>query len=219
MPECKALARAGAFCVSEARPVEAVVFDVGRVLFRWDLRHLFAKLIDDPAELDWFLAHVVTEEWHADHDAGRPLDEMVAERKAAFPAHAHLIDAYANRFGETIPGPVPGSLELVEQLAAQGMPLFAITNFAAAFWEPFRAGQPVFGHFREIVVSGRERIAKPDPAIFRLAQARFGHEPSAMLFIDDNADNIATAREEGWRTHLFRDAGALAEELKALDVI
>ncbi|MFM2410234.1 MAG: hypothetical protein RL481_1062, partial [Pseudomonadota bacterium] len=40
--------------------IKSVVFDVGRVLVQWDMRHLFAKLIADPAELDWFLAHVVT---------------------------------------------------------------------------------------------------------------------------------------------------------------
>ena len=72
-------------------PLSAVVFDVGRVLVEWDLRLLYAKLIDDQAELDWFLSHVVTEEWHAQHDAGRDLAEMVAERSAQYPAYAPLI--------------------------------------------------------------------------------------------------------------------------------
>src|SRR3546814_20312215 len=93
--------------------LQSVIFDVGKVLFDWDLRHLFAKLIDDPAELEWFVGHVVTPEWHFQHDAGRPLAEMVPERKAEFPEHGALIDAYATRFNETIPGPVPGRLDLV----------------------------------------------------------------------------------------------------------
>lgn len=99
---------------------QSVIFDVGKVLFDWDLRYLFAKLIDDPAELEWFVTHVVTAEWHFQHDAGRPLAEMVPERKAEFPAHGALIDAYATRFNETIPGPVPGSLDLVARLDAAG---------------------------------------------------------------------------------------------------
>src|SRR3546814_9485997 len=108
---------------------QSVIFDVGRVLFDWDLRHLFAKLIDDKDRLEWFVTNVVTPEWHFQHDAGRPLAEMVPELKAEFPDHAPLIDAYASRFNETIPGPMPGSLELVERLGAAGVPLFAITNF------------------------------------------------------------------------------------------
>jgi 2-haloacid dehalogenase len=122
--------------------VKAVVFDVGRVLVQWEMRLLFAKLIDDEAELDWFLANVVTPEWHFQHDAGRPLAEMVPELQAAFPTYAGHIDAYATRFNETIPGPVPGSFEIVEELAARGVPLFAITNFGSEFWAMFRPTQP-----------------------------------------------------------------------------
>ena len=192
-------------------PVEAVVFDVGRVIVEWDMRILFAKLIDDPDELDWFLANVVTEEWHFQHDAGRPLDEMVPERQAAFPQHAELIRAYRERFLETIPGRVSGTAELIARLADAGVPLFAITNFGAEFWERFAPTEPVLGHFRDIVVSGDEKLAKPDPAIFGLAAERFGYPPQAMLFIDDNAANIEAARALGWQTHHFTQGAAALE--------
>lgn len=192
-----------------------VIFDVGRVLFDWDLRHLFAKLIDDPGELEWFVTHVVTPEWHFQHDAGRPLAEMLPELKADFPDHAPLIDAYAARFNETIPGPVPGSLELVERLDAAGVPLFAITNFGHEFWEAFRPTQPIFDRFRDIVVSGTERLMKPDPAIYALAIERFGIDPADALFIDDVAANIAGAESVGIAGHRFIDAPTLERELVA----
>lgn len=194
-------------------PVEAVVFDVGRVLIEWDLGALFTKLIADRDDLDWFLANVVTEEWHFQHDAGRPLAEMVPERKEQFPAHANLIDAYADRFLETIPGPVPGTTGLVERLVARDVPLYAITNFGAEFWVQFRPTLPALDHMRDIVVSGIERLAKPDPAIFRLAARRFGHAEKAMLFVDDNATNVAAARALGWQIHRFRDAAGLEADL------
>jgi 2-haloacid dehalogenase len=213
MPEGKpqALATAGAFGVPAG--VEAVVFDIGRVLVEWDLRHLFGKLIDDPVELDWFLGNVVTEAWHFEHDAGRDLGAMVAERQRAYPGHAGLLDAYANRFDETIPGPVPGTTALVERLAARDVPLFAITNFAARFWDQFAPSQPVLAHFREVVVSGVEKLAKPDAAIFDLAVRRFGHPPGAMLFIDDSAVNVSAAAALGWQVHHFRDAATLEADL------
>jgi len=199
--------------------ISAVVFDVGRVIVQWDMRCLFAKLIADERELDWVLANVVTEEWHFEHDAGRDLGEMVAERKAQFPDHTHLIDAYATRFNETVPGPVPGTQALIETLAGRGVPLFAITNFAATFWDDFRATQPVFDHFGDIVISGVEKISKPAPEIFKRAAGRFGHPPQTMLFIDDNAANIAGARDLGWQVHHFADAVTLADELRARGLI
>lgn len=193
--------------------INAVVFDVGRVLVQWDLRHLFAKLIDDPGELDWFLAHVVTPEWHYQHDAGRPLAEMVPELQAQFPAHAASIDAYAKRFTETIPGPVPGSFEIVEELAARGVPLFAITNFGSEFWAMFRPTQPIFDHFRDIVVSGDEKLVKPDAEIFQLALRRFGLGEGESIFIDDSLPNVVAARENGFLGHHFVDASSLRAAL------
>ena len=195
------------------RDVAAVVFDVGRVIVQWELRALFAKLIDDEAELDWFLANVVTEQWHFQHDGGRPLDEMVPERQAEFPPYAALIQTYRERFLETIPGPIPGTAELIERLDDAGVPLFAITNFGAEFWDMFRPTQPVLNRFRDIVVSGREKLAKPHAPIFDLAATRFGYASGAMLFIDDNPANIASARQLGWQVHHFTDAVELANDL------
>ena len=201
--------------MTRPQEIKAVVFDVGRVIVQWELRALFAKLIDDPSELDWFLTHVVTEEWHFQHDAGRPLDEMVPERQREFPQYAELIDAYAERFLETIPGPVPGTAPLIEALAKRGTALFAITNFGAEFWQMFLPTQPVLNHFSDIVVSGEERLAKPDPAIFALAAKRFGYQPQDMLFIDDNAANIEGAAGLGWQVHLFHNAQRLQRDLAA----
>lgn len=193
--------------------IEAVVFDVGRVLYQWRLGALIEKLSDDPAERDQVLAEVITEEWHFQHDAGRPLAEMVPERIAAFPEHERFLRAYATRFNETIPGPVPGSLEIVRELHGGGVPLYAITNFGAELWAAFRSTAPVFELFEAIVVSGEEKLVKPDPAIFALAARRFGREPGAMLFIDDNLANVEAARACGWHAHHFEDAATLRVEL------
>ena len=191
----------------------AVVFDIGRVLYDWDLRFLFEKLIADPAELDWFLANVVTEKWHFQADAGRPLDEMVPELKAQFPQHAALIEAYRDRFEESIPHAVPGTHAIVRHLAAQDVPLYALTNFGAEFWARSRPQWPIFDLFADVVVSGEERIAKPDPEIFAIAERRFGHAPGELFFTDDNPANVAAARARGWHAHLFEYAAGLETEL------
>ncbi len=204
------------FGIGAMTKVSTVVFDVGRVLVQWDLRHLFAKLIDDVVELDWFLINVVTPEWHFQTDAGRPLTEMLPELKAQYPAYAEHIDAYATRFNETIPGPVAGSFEIVEELAARGVPLYAITNFGAEFWEGFRPTQPIFDHFRDIIVSGVEKMVKPDAAIYQLALCRFNLAPGEAIFVDDNLPNVVAARENGFVSHHFTDAPTLRAELAAL---
>ena len=192
---------------------KAVVFDIGRVLVEWDLRALFAKLIDEPEQLDWFLQHVVTEEWHFQSDLGRPLAEMVTERQAEFPRHADLLDAYVHRFNETVEQPIPGTHALVRRLHAAGVPLFALTNFGAEFFAGFRPTQPILDLFGDIVVSGQECVAKPDPRIYEIAERRFGHAPQSLFFTDDNPANVAAARARGWHAHLFEGAAGLEAAL------
>jgi len=201
------------------QPVDAIIFDVGNVLYQWDIRTLYAKLIDDPAELDHFLANVLTIDWHSQHDAGRLLDEMVAELVAEHPEHAELIGHYVPRWLETIPGPVPGMLDLAEKLALLGYPIFGITNFGVEFWDMFRPTAPVFDLFRDIVVSGAEKLVKPDPEIYRLAIDRFDIDPSRALFIDDREDNIESAIACGLQGHVFRDHATLEAELVVRGVL
>ncbi len=187
--------------------VTAVVFDVGNVLYRWSPRALYERLIPEDRALDAFLETVVTHDWHFQHDAGRDFADTSAELIARFPEHRDLILQWAPRFNETITGPVEGMIELVEDLDSAGVPIFGITNFSHEFWPPFRAQEArVFDRFRDIVVSGDEKLAKPDPAIFLLARTRFGLAPGEGLFLDDRADNAEAATANGFVGHHFTDA-------------
>jgi 2-haloacid dehalogenase len=195
------------------------VFDVGNVLFGWDIKTLYAKLIEDPARLDWFCSTVVTQQWHFQHDAGRPFAETSAELAACFPAEADLIRAFGPRFNETVTGPVPGMAAIVDRLAARRIPLFGITNFSHEFWPPFRSTAPMFDHFSDIIVSGDERLTKPDPAIYALALARFRLAPGEAIFVDDRLENVESARENGFLGHHFTDADRLERELLSLGLL
>lgn len=195
----------------------AVVFDIGRVLYEWDPRHLYERLIPPGEALDAFLRDVVTTEWHFQHDAGRDFADTSAELVALYPEHAELIAAWGPRFLESIPGPVAGMPALVERLDEAGVPLYAITNFSHEFFPPFRAAEAVlFDRFRDIVVSGAERLVKPDPAIYRLALDRFGLKAGQTVFIDDNAANVASAAALGMHAILFIGVDDLVPRLRAL---
>ena len=149
-----------------------------------------------------------------------PFGETSAELAAAHPQHRELIDLFGPRFGDTISGPLPGMIELVEEIDRARVPLFAITNFSAEFWPPFRAREAaLFDRFRDIIVSGEERIAKPDPAIFDLAMARFGLKPGQALFVDDRADNVAAGEAAGMIGHHFRDAATLRDALRGFGLL
>ena len=205
---------------SSAAVPTAVIFDVGRVLYDWDPRILYRRLIADDRALDAFLRDVVTHEWHFQHDAGRDFADTSAELVALYPQHADLIAAWGPRFLESIGAPIAGMHALVDELEAADVPLFAITNFSHEFWPPFRARESaMFDRFRDVVVSGAEKLVKPDLAIYRLALDRFGLEAARTVFIDDNAANVAGARDVGLIALHFVDEPTLRGELRRLELL
>lgn len=114
--------------------IEAVVFDIGGVLIDWDPEYLYRNLIDDPRERRRFLTEVCSPEWNAAQDAGRPWKDAVAELIAEHPHHADLIEAYHLRWEEMVAGPIPGSVEILEDLRARQIPTYALTNFSSDKW-------------------------------------------------------------------------------------
>ncbi|WP_374944972.1 HAD-IA family hydrolase [Sphingomonas sp.] len=198
----------------------AVVFDVGRVLYDWDPRFLYERIIPAGEVLDAFLRDVVTHDWHFQHDAGRDFAETSAELIALHPHHAELIAAWGPRFLESIGDPVSGMHAIVAELDERGVPLFAITNFSHEFWPPFRAREAaLFNRFRDVVVSGEEKLVKPDAAIYIRALARFGLRPEEAVFVDDNAANVAGAAAAGMTALYFTDAPTFRGELVALGLL
>jgi 2-haloacid dehalogenase len=197
------------------RHPHVVVFDVGKVLIDWDLRYLYTKLIPDTDQLDAFLRDVITTDWHFRHDAGERVVDNLPVKLAEHPDHAALIRAYDARWMDSVGAPIPGVWTLVEQLAARGVPLFCITNFAAEFWPRFAATHPIVQRFRSVLVSGDVKLAKPDPRIYRLAKAMFGLRDGEALFIDDRLDNIESAEREGFHGHHFHDAARLEADLRS----
>ena len=66
-----------------AEPI--VVFDVGNVLLRWDVRFLYRKLFEDEAQMDLFLSTICTPAWNLEQDRGRTWAEGVALLVAQHP--------------------------------------------------------------------------------------------------------------------------------------
>ena len=205
---------------SDKNTPSAVVFDVGNVLYAWNPRVLYERLIPEDRALDAFLRDVVSLEWHFQHDAGRPFAETSAELIAAHPHHADNILRWGSHFGDSITGVMPGMSALVDDLDAAGVPLYAITNFSGEFWAPFRAREAqMFDRFRGIIVSGDEKLLKPEPEIYHLALDRFGLDAADAVFVDDRADNVAGAEAVGMKGLLFTDAGTLRADLRHIGIL
>lgn len=196
-------------------PVKAVVFDLGGVLIDWDPRYLYRKLLDDEAAVEEFLATVCTPAWNAEQDRGRPFAEGVAELVERHPAHAAAITAYHERWAEMLGGAVDGTVEVLAELRAAGVPVYALTNWSAETFGVARERFEFLEWFDGVLVSGEERMIKPDPAIFRLLLDRFGLDPEATFYVDDSEPNVAAAGRLGFDAVRFTSPAQLRRDLVA----
>jgi 2-haloacid dehalogenase len=196
-----------------------IVFDLGMVLIQWDPRHLYRKVIADDARMEWFLAHVCTNDWNLAQDGGRSFDEGVAEATSRYPEYAAEIAMYRDRWMEMVPGAIDGSVAILEELHQKGVPLYAITNWNGDTFRATRNRFTFLSLFQDIVVSGDEKIIKPDPAIFHLLANRNGIELTDSLFIDDSMKNIVGCEAVGMKGHHFTTPESLRAALVSLGVL
>ncbi len=197
---------------------DTVIFDLGGVLIDWNPRHLFRKLFDDEPAMEHFLKHVCTPEWHLQHDAGVPFTETRDALKHRYPEHTALIDAFGDRHDEMFPAAIDGTVALLERLAAAHVPLYAITNFPAQMYPIAQRRFPFMTLFKDVAVSGYERLVKPDPALFGILLRRNNIAPSQAVFIDDTMRNVVAANALGLHGIHFTAPDALERELRSLGI-
>jgi 2-haloacid dehalogenase len=199
---------------------DAVVFDLGGVLVDWDPRYLYRTLLPSDEAVEQFLAEVTTPSWNAAQDAGRTWASAVEALTADFPEHAELISAYDERWIETIGGPIDGTVELLRELRDRdGVEIYALTNWSAEKFPLAIERFEFLSWFAGIVVSGTERIVKPDPRIFQLLLERYGLEASSTVYIDDNPPNVDAAAELGMTSLHFTGPDRLRDELSQLGLV
>lgn len=201
------------------KQIKAIVFDIGHVLIEWNPRHLYRKIFEDEQEMEHFLESVCTAEWNEALDCGLDWKEALTERIEKFPEYEIQIKAYHERWDEMVPDALWNTVEIMEQLRDKGFPIYSITNFHHETFAHAAQRFPFLNEFDGIVVSGEVRQIKPESAIFHTFLEKYNLIAQTLLFIDDRADNIESAKKIGFNGIVFKDANQLQTELKAMNLL
>lgn len=202
---------------SDNRP--AVVFDLGGVLLDWNPRYLYRKLFNDEAEMETFLATVCSPQWNLQQDAGRSFANAIAELSVSHPQHRRMIEAYYTRWGEMLAGPIEGTVSILSELRELGFDLYALSNWSAETFPIAHRRYDFLQWFDTIVLSGEEKVVKPDSRIYHILLQRIGRNARECIFIDDSPDNVAAAKALGFDAIEFTGPGALGEALAEREVL
>jgi 2-haloacid dehalogenase len=199
---------------------ETVIFDLGAVLIDWNPRHLYRKIFKTEEEITWFLENICTSEWNDEQDAGRSFEEATEELVRKHPEWEVPVRAWYNRWQETIQGPIHETVDILKAIKeCKNYRLYALTNWSAETF-PWALNTFDFLHwFEGIVVSGVEKIRKPNPEFFKILFDRHKVDPTKALFIDDNIKNIEAGKLLGLTTIHFQSPEQLKKELNRFGIL
>ncbi len=182
----------------------------------WDPRYLYRTYFKDEEQMEYFLSHICTDAWNAEQDRGRTFDEGVSLLLRQYPQYAEPIRMYKDRWESMLKGEFPRSVELLRRLKEQGYGIYGLTNWSAETIPIAFAKYDFFSLFDGIVVSGEEKLIKPDPKIYRILLERYNLSAENTLFIDDSPANIEAASQLGFQTILFDNIENVTSKVVAL---
>lgn len=198
--------------------IKNIIFDFGGVLVDWNPRHLYKNHFKDTDEMESFLKNICTEEWNIEQDRGRSLSEATLELQNKFPDHSASIQLFYDQWEVMLKSEIPETVALLYKLK-KNYPLYGLTNWSAETIDIAYKRFPFFKEFDGIVVSGVEKLIKPDKRIYQLLLDRYNIKAEESIFIDDNIHNVEAAREIGFHAIHFKNAAQLEADLSAFITI
>ena len=194
--------------------VEKIIFDLGRVLVKFNVRNLFRKIITTEEEIDYFLQNICTWEWHIQQDLVQDTSQVSAPLVQQFPKYQEAIEAFYGRFLEMIEGTYEKNVKLAMDLKQKGYSIYVLSNFPGDQYDKYEKHNSFLQIFDDKIISGHVGLAKPDIKIYQLAIDKFHLTPERSLFIDDKIENIEGAKQLGIQTIHLQNPDELPELIK-----
>lgn len=201
--------------------IENVVFDMGNVLMRFDGRFFVTFFTDSPEDAGMvFDALFGSPAWIL-LDSGTISHETMERIAAAHlpeRLHPNLHECMAHWAEHSLPLEATNALAI--RLKKAGYGLYLLSNASTRVMDQL-SHMPAMPYLDGYVISGIERLMKPDPAIYQLLCDRYGLDAAACLFVDDREENCEGARVAGMQAFYFtgnvseleqavREVGAIA---------
>ena len=170
------------------------LFDLGGVFFDWDPNHFFVNIFKETEEREFFLNKICNDSWNLKQDAGRSINEAELELIPKFPKYESQIKMYYANHRKMIKGTFKESIAILNYLKNNNYKCYVLSNWSAETFDGMVEDYPFLKKFDGLLISGEDKLIKPDLAIYHLAIERFNLVPHDCVFIDDKIENIEAAK-------------------------
>ncbi|MHC6199656.1 HAD family hydrolase [Elizabethkingia miricola] len=197
--------------------IKNIIFDFGGVLMDWNPKYLYQNVFNSEEEMDYFLDNIATLKWNAEQDRGRSFQEATEILQNQYPEFSKEIALYYSQWPVMLKGTIEKNVDILRNLHGRYQ-LYGLTNWSAESFPYAYKNYDFFSLFNGIVVSGEEKLIKPDERIYELLLNRYNLNASECLFIDDNYENIRTAQAMDFNTIHLAPETVLREELQKFNI-
>lgn len=199
--------------------IKNIIFDFGGVLMDWNPRYFFKAYFNDDEKMEYFLENIAQTAWNEEQDRGRTLSEGTEIQVKKFPDWEKEIRAYYDNWTVMLKSDIPNNVEVLRKLGKSHYHLFGLTNWSEETFPYALENYDFFQLFDgKIVVSGTEKLIKPDPKIWHVLLERYNLQAQESVFIDDNPKNIEIAQSLGFKIIHITPETNLEKELIDLGV-
>ena len=171
------------------------LFDLGGVFFDWDPNYYFINIFEDQLEREYFLNKICNDAWNIQQDAGRSINDAEIELIPQFPKYEKQIKMYYANHRKMIKAIFKESIAVLDYLKKNDYQCYVLSNWSAETFKGMIDDYPFLKKFDGLLISGEDKLIKPDPAIYQLAIKRFNLDPQECVFIDDKLENVEAAKK------------------------
>ena len=191
--------------------VKKFLFDLGNVLFDWNPERILKPIFNDDERMNFFINNISFPLLDTRCDAGITIEVAVNDAIKKFPEFEKEIKLYYPNHGNMVGGFFQKTVDVFYKIKELNYPCFVLSNWSAETYEGMEETYPFLKDFDGKIISGRDFLIKPDPAIYELAISRFDLIPQETLFIDDRLDNIEAAQKLNFQTIHLTDPSLIQE--------
>lgn len=191
--------------------VKRFLFDLGNVFFDWNPERVLKPIFNDDERMNFFINNISFPLLDTRCDAGITIEVAVNDAIKKFPDFENEIKLYYPNHGNMVGGFFQKTVDIFYKVKELNYPCYILSNWSAETYEGMEEKYPFLKDFEGKIISGRDFLIKPDPAIYELAISRFDLVPQETLFIDDRLDNIEAAQKLNFQTIHLTDPSLIQD--------
>ena len=191
---------------------------MGNVLLKFKPEEFLLQFTSDKEYIKRFVPKITRSKLWLDLDRGtESLEKVESIFISKYPEEKDFISLFFNHWMEMLT-PIEENISILLDLSESGYKTYILSNFIKEAFKFVKEKFDFFTLFDGQIISGEEKVIKPEKAIYESLLRHYQLIPEESLFIDDVLFFLKPAKKLGISTIWNRPHTDLRKELKKFNI-